>query len=60
MSLRLHVNVNVDIDFIVDVDVDFIIESFPQLTLLGIEDLGLTGEHLRRTNPTAYPADTFA
>ena len=28
-------------------DVDFIIESFPQLTGLGIEGLGLTGEHLR-------------
>ena len=31
-------------------EVDFIIESFPQLTDLGIDDLGLTGEHLCSTN----------
>ena len=31
-------------------EVDFIIESFPQLTKLGISSLGLTGEHLRSTN----------
>ena len=27
-------------------DVDFIIDSFPQLTTLAIDDLGLTGEQL--------------
>ena len=39
-------------------DVDFIIESFPQLTKLGISRLGLTGEHLRSTNRalTTLPA----
>ena len=26
-------------------EVDFIIESFPQLTKLGLQSLGLTGEH---------------
>ncbi len=31
-------------------DVDFIIESFPQLTELGISGLGLTGKHLHSTN----------
>ena len=31
-------------------DVDFIIESFPQLKELGIDNLGLTGKHLRRTS----------
>ena len=30
-------------------EVDFIIESFPQLTFLGLESLGLTGEELRST-----------
>ena len=39
-------------------DVDFIIESFPQLTELGINDLGLAGERLRSTNSplTTLPA----
>ena len=41
-------------------DVDFIIESFPQLTSLGLEGLGLTGEHLCSTNRASYPADTVA
>ena len=31
-------------------EVDFIIESFPQLTSLGLEGLGLTGEHSCSTN----------
>ena len=33
-------------------DVDFIIESFPQLTMLSIAGLGLTGEHLCSTSTT--------
>ena len=42
-------------------DVDFIIESFPQLTVLNLYGLGLTGEHLCSTNcalntlPAALP-----
>ena len=31
-------------------EVDFIIESFPQLRSLGLDDLGLTGEHLCSTS----------
>ena len=31
-------------------DVDFIIQSFPQLRVLGLENLGLTGEHLCSIN----------
>ena len=36
-------------------EVDFIIESFPQLTKLGLSGLGLTGEHLRSTNRASDP-----
>ena len=39
-------------------DVDFIIESFPQLTDLGLSNLGLTGEHL--CIPSTTPHDFFA
>ena len=39
---------------------EFIIESFPQLTELGLQDLGLTGEHLRSTNCASDPADIVA
>ena len=37
-------------------DVDFIIESFPQLTMLNLYGLGLTGEHLRSTSNTLIHA----
>jgi hypothetical protein len=33
-------------------DVEFIIESFPQLTALGIDDLGLTGQFSFRKSRT--------
>ena len=41
-------------------EVEFIIESFPQLTELGINDLGLAGERLRSTNRASYPSRACA
>ena len=41
-------------------DVDFIIESFPQLTSLGLQSLGLTGEHSCSTNRASDPSRTHA
>jgi hypothetical protein len=38
-------------------DVEFIIESFPQLTGLGIDELGLTGRFLFRKSRTSATSD---
>ena len=35
-------------------EVEFIIESFPQLTYLNLQSLGLTGEHSRSTSTVLH------
>jgi hypothetical protein len=37
-------------------DVEFVIESFPQLTALGIQSLGLTGRFAFRKSRTSWPS----
>ena len=41
-------------------DVEFIIESFPQLTELGIDELGLTGRFAFRKSRTSTTTNTHS
>ena len=51
-QLKALTELNVGGNELPSTEVGFIIESFPQLTTLGLYGLGLTGEHLRSTSNT--------
>ena len=53
-QLKALTNLQVGYNKLPSTDVDFIIESFPQLTSLGLQNLGLTGEHLCSTSTTPH------